>query len=141
MHLHTHTYRRHIRTIVQRLTSHGLVINVSKCQFGATTIDYLGHWITKHGVVSLSEKVEAIRMFTRPKSVKGLQQFAGMVNFYQWFIPKCSSHQKELLHMSLTDKPIALSVDASGELLRFAPFSGNILDSKTSPYRTEVQCG
>ena len=33
----------HLRTVFERLASHGLVINVNKCQFGTPTIDYLGH--------------------------------------------------------------------------------------------------
>ena len=36
----------HLREVFHHLSTHGLVINVSKCQFGATTIDYLGHQIT-----------------------------------------------------------------------------------------------
>ena len=80
-------HKHHLRTVFHRLASHGLVINVSKCTFGTTTIDYLGHRITSQGAVPLPAKVEAIRMFTRPTTVKGLQQFAGMVNFYHRFIP------------------------------------------------------
>ena len=31
----------HLREVFHRLSTHGLVINVSKCKFGATTIDYI----------------------------------------------------------------------------------------------------
>ncbi|KAI0220875.1 hypothetical protein LSAT2_027663, partial [Lamellibrachia satsuma] len=44
-------------------------------------IDYLGHHITREGAIPLPAKVDAIRTFERPTTVKGLQQFAGMVNF------------------------------------------------------------
>ena len=37
----------HLRTAFERLASHGLVINLSKCQIGTPTIDYLGHHITR----------------------------------------------------------------------------------------------
>ena len=75
----------HLRTVFERLASHGLVINLSKCQFGTPTIDYLGHHITREGAIPLPAKVDAIRTFERPTTVKGLQQFAGMVNFYHRF--------------------------------------------------------
>ena len=140
-------HKHHLRTVFHRLASHGLVINVSKCKFGTTTIDYLGHRITSQGAVPLPAKVEAIRMFTRPTTLKGLQQFAGMVNFYHHFVPnaahimrpiydamagkpvtlewsndleEASATAKEALAQATTlvhphaDKPIALTVDASG---------------------------
>ena len=83
-------HKHHLRTVFHRLASHGLVINVSKCKFGTTTIDYLGHRITSQGAVPLPAKVGAIRMFTRPTTVKGLQQFAGMANFYHRFVPNAA---------------------------------------------------
>ena len=46
-------HKHHLRTVFQRLAYHGLVINVSKCKFGTTTIDYLGHRITSQGAVPL----------------------------------------------------------------------------------------
>ena len=81
----------HIRTLFERLASHGLVINLSKCQFGTPTIDYLGHHITGEGAIPLSAKVDAIRTFERPTTVKGLQQFAGMVNVYHHCLRRYTS--------------------------------------------------
>ena len=80
----------HLRTVFERLASHGLVIYVNKCQFGMLTIDYLGHHITREGAISLPTKVDSIRRFERPTTVKGLQQFAGMVNFYHRFVPNAA---------------------------------------------------
>jgi hypothetical protein len=45
----------HLRQLFQRLQDHGLVINVAKCQFGRTTIDFLGHRITVHGATLLPD--------------------------------------------------------------------------------------
>ena len=80
-------HQDHLRRVFESLALHGLAINVSKCQFGTDSIDYLSHHITSQGAVPLPDKVDAIRKFTRPKSVKGLQQFAGMINFYHRFVP------------------------------------------------------
>lgn len=78
---------RHLRKLFKQLTGHGLVINVGKCQFGVSEIDFLGHKITKDGARPLPDKVEAVQKFPRPTTIKGLQQFAGMINFYHRFIP------------------------------------------------------
>ena len=91
----------------RRSSTHGLVINVSKCQFGATTIDYLGHQITSQGAIPLPAKVEAIRTFARPTTIKGLQQFVGMLNFYHRFIPN-AAHIMRLIYDTLAGKPMTL---------------------------------
>ena len=97
----------HLRTVFERLASHGLVINESKCQFGTPTIDYLGHHITREGAIPLPAKVDAIRTFERPTTVKGLQQFAGMVNFYHRFVPN-AAHIMRHIYAALAGNPVNL---------------------------------
>ena len=80
-------HKIHLRQLFQRLQDNDLVINVAKCQFGRTEIDFLGHRITRYGATPLPDKVEAINQFKQPDTVKGLQEFVGMVNFYHRFIP------------------------------------------------------
>ena len=64
-------HKAHLRQLFQRLQEHGLVINVAKCQFGRSSIDFLGHRITSHGATPLPSKVEAVRQFKQPVTVKG----------------------------------------------------------------------
>ena len=97
----------HLREVFHRLSTHGLEINVSKCQFGATTIDYLGHQITSQGAIPLPAKVEAIRTFARPTTSKGLQQFVGMLNFYHRFVPN-AAHIMRSIYDALAGKPMTL---------------------------------
>ena len=97
----------HLREVFRRLSTHGLAINVSKCQFGATTIDYLGHQITSQGAIPLPAKVEAIRTFARPTTIKGLQQFVGMLNFYHRFVPN-AAHIMRPIYDVLAGKPMTL---------------------------------
>uniref|UniRef100_UPI00358E72B9 uncharacterized protein n=1 Tax=Myxine glutinosa TaxID=7769 RepID=UPI00358E72B9 len=83
---------------------HGLIINPAKCRFGVATIDFLGYRITVHGAVPLPAKVEAVRAFPRPRMIKGLQEFLGMVNFHHRFV----HHIARLLcplHEALQGKP------------------------------------
>ena len=80
-------HKRHLRQLFQRLQDYGLVINVAKCQIGRVEIDFLGHHITQHGITPLPTKVDVIRQFEQPKTIKGLQEFVGMVNFYHHFLP------------------------------------------------------
>ena len=74
-------HEAHLRQLFGRLHEHGLVTSLSKCQFGVDEIDFLGHRVNQQGVFPLPEKVDAIRSFPRPTTVKQLQEYFGMVNF------------------------------------------------------------
>ncbi len=95
---------RHLRALFTRLEVHGLVINPQKCQFGVSAIDFLGHRVSSAGSTPLPSKVEAIMQFPRPTTVKGLQEFVGMVNFYHRFVPQAATIMRPL-HLALAGKP------------------------------------
>ncbi len=81
----------HLRTLFECLSQHGLIVNPAKCQFGLTTIDFLGHQITKDRAVPLPSKVNVVLSFPQPVTVQSLQEFLGKVNFYHCFIPKAAA--------------------------------------------------
>ena len=84
-----------------------MVINISKSQFGRDTIDFLGHRITHAGIMPLPDKVNTITRFKQPVTIKGLQEFVGMANFYQRFIPAAARMMLPLFE-ALTGKPKTL---------------------------------
>jgi hypothetical protein len=86
----------HLRQLFTRLREHGLVINVEKCVFGASSIQFLGHHLSAEGVEPLPENVSAVTDFPRPSTVKELQMFLGMVNFYRRFLPGAARALKPL---------------------------------------------
>lgn len=100
----------HLRRLFERLTEHGLIINPAKCQFGLTEIEFLGHRVSKAGAVPLPAKVEAVSVFPRPVSVKSLQEFLGMVNFYNRFIPR-AAHIMHPLYGALKSKNKNQAID------------------------------
>ncbi|KAL1264200.1 hypothetical protein QQF64_004555 [Cirrhinus molitorella] len=95
----------HLRTLFERLRQHGLIINTTKCQFGFSTIDFLGHRVTKDGAIPLPSKVEAVTQFPRPLTVKSMQEFLGMVNFYHRFIPRAAQLMQPLYEALKGKKP------------------------------------
>ena len=58
-----------------RLPEAGLKINASKSSFCQTEHEYLGYWITRHGIRPIAKKVEAILKIKKPTNVKQLQHF------------------------------------------------------------------
>jgi hypothetical protein len=83
--------KEHLRLLFQRLQEYGLVINISKSEFGRKSIDFLGHCIMHTGIMPLPDKVDAITRFNQPSTLKGLQDFVGIVNFYGRFIPAAAN--------------------------------------------------
>ena len=87
-------HQEHLPLVFQRLSNHGIVLNPSKCQFGATSLQFLGHHIDCAGIRPLEQKVQVIRHFPLPTSPRKLREFLGLVNFYHRFLP----HAADLLH-------------------------------------------
>jgi hypothetical protein len=47
--LNEECYLQYLRTILQRLRQHGLLLNLSKCVFGQSTVHFLGHRVSEQG--------------------------------------------------------------------------------------------
>ncbi|GFO09449.1 Pol polyprotein [Plakobranchus ocellatus] len=80
-----------IRSVCSRLQDAGLVINLEKCLFGQKSLEFLGHKVSQFGSIPLPSKVKAISDFPKPPTIKGLQEFLRMINFYHRFIPHAAS--------------------------------------------------
>jgi Reverse transcriptase (RNA-dependent DNA polymerase) len=83
---------RHLRQVLQRLQDNGLVLNVEKCQFGLRSLEFLGHTASASDITPPPARVEAIRAFPRPATVRELQAFLGLYNFYRRFVPWHGKH-------------------------------------------------
>ena len=85
-----------LRALFKTLRNFGLVINTGKCVFGVRELEFLGHAVSQRGIRPLPGKVEAVKRFERPQSVKALQRFLGMVNFYRRFLPNAAATMRPL---------------------------------------------
>ncbi|GFR63504.1 Pol polyprotein [Elysia marginata] len=94
-----------IRKVCSRLQEYGLVVRLEKCLFGQNSIDFLGHQVTQFGSIPLPAKVKAIKDFPRPPIVKKLQEFLGMINFYNRFIQNAATILKPLYEAQGKSKP------------------------------------
>lgn len=60
----------HVEIILKIMERHQLYIKRSKCIFGQQEVKYLGHVITPEGVRVDPEKVEGIKKWTKPETLK-----------------------------------------------------------------------
>ncbi|KAL0172449.1 hypothetical protein M9458_032760, partial [Cirrhinus mrigala] len=85
-------HRRHVNQVLQRLREHHLYLKAEKCKFHKTTIHFLGYIVTPAGVQMDQRKVDAVRNWPLPTTIKEMQRFLGFANFYRRFI----SHYNQL---------------------------------------------
>ena len=96
-------HKQHLQLVLNRFQEYGVIINPSKCHFGVTQLNFLGHSVNSQGICPLPEKVQAIQDFPQPKNQQKLREFLGLINFYHRFIPHCA-HELQPLHKLLTPK-------------------------------------
>jgi cleavage and polyadenylation specificity factor subunit 1 len=80
-------HQHHLAAVLSVLQDNGLVVNAEKCTFCQPSMEFLGHSIGPSGIRPLPSPVQAIPDFPRPVTVRQLQAFLGLFNFYRRFIP------------------------------------------------------
>ena len=69
----------HIATVLETLRKAGAMVKPSKCQWGASKLQYLGHVIGEGTV----EVPEARVFFKKPKTKKDVRAFLESVGYYR----------------------------------------------------------
>ena len=80
------SHLRNLERVFHKLSDAELRIKLSKCHFFKSQINFLGHVINMEGISPQPEKVEAIRHYPVPQTLKELQSFLGLANFYRKYI-------------------------------------------------------
>ncbi|BHF74080.1 hypothetical protein SprV_0401716400 [Sparganum proliferum] len=100
----------HSRQISQPFQQHGLQLNVDKCIFGVSSLDFLGHHVDQQGITPVLEKVQSILSFPVLKTLAQLLRFIGLLNYYRRFISHCAATRAPLTSLRKSKaKPIELS--------------------------------
>ena len=76
----------HVRWALQKLRENSLFAKAKKCEWGKQEIEYLGHVIRPGQVLMDPKKIQAVVEWPVPTSVKEVQSFLGLANYYRRFI-------------------------------------------------------
>ncbi|KAH3901663.1 uncharacterized protein SCDLUD_001433 [Saccharomycodes ludwigii] len=85
-----------LEKVLEKLKSNNLYCKRSKCHFVKDKVNYLGHVLTAEGLSVDENKISAIKKLTMPSTIKGMQTFLGLANYYRKFISKFSELSQPL---------------------------------------------
>lgn len=85
-----------LRKIFERIRQSNLKIQLDKSEFLHTEVAYLGHVITKNGVLPNPEKINAVKNFPLPVNQKQIKSFLGLAGYYRRFINNFAKIAKPL---------------------------------------------
>jgi Reverse transcriptase (RNA-dependent DNA polymerase) len=72
-------HAKHIELIMAALRNTRLYCNPDKCKFFQREVDFLGHYISEHGIQPNSSKIDRILKWPEPKSSTDVRAFLGLV--------------------------------------------------------------
>ena len=94
-------HRRKVAEVLQKLKEAGLQCDIGKSEFEQDSVKYLGFIIeAEKGVRVDPKKIEAIRAWEVPKTLREVRGFLGFANFYRTFIPRFADLSAPLTHLT-----------------------------------------
>ena len=76
----TKEHCKHLRLVFQKLTEQYVYAKASKCLIHVRELEFFGQWITTRGVAPVKGKLNVVRAWETPTSVKDIRSFLGFAN-------------------------------------------------------------
>ena len=72
--------------VFEALQASNIKLNARKCKFFQQEVKFLGHVISEHRVQTDESKIEKVKSWPKPSSVKKLQTFLERTKYYRRFV-------------------------------------------------------
>ena len=89
-----------VEEVLRRLEENNLFVKLEKCVWKNREVGFLGVIIREDRVKMEKEKVQGVIEWLVPKSVKDVQKFLGLANYYRWFVKDFAKIAKPLHKMT-----------------------------------------
>ena len=90
---------------LNRTREHGLKIGVEKIQYKKTSVGFCGSQFTAQGHKPTDKKIQDIQLMPKPKDIKQLQSFLGMINYLNWYSPRLAEITSPLRDLTKDNVP------------------------------------
>ena len=101
--VHTVLWADHLQAldrILAKIVAINLKLCPTKCLFGASEAEHLGHIVRENQLLPEPDKIRAISEWMTPINVSEVRSFLGMVGYYRHFIANFSRIAKPLHHLT-----------------------------------------
>ena len=112
--------------VLDQLWKYSLFANLKKYCFHQDEVRFLGYVVSSKGISMEAERIEVVKEWPEPKSVRDIQVFLGFANFYRRFIKGFSKIAAPL--MSMLKTIMSSQVLAANEMLGAKVLAVNEVD-------------
>ena len=99
----TEQHIQHVREVLSILSHNRLHVKGPKCFFFKSEVSFLGHVLRDGSVLPDPEKISAVSLWPTPTTVKDVQSFLGLANYYRPFVRQFSAIAKPLTNLLKKD--------------------------------------
>lgn len=85
-----------LRKVFRLLIANKMELRTDKCEFLSTKIEFLGYVVSESGISPTTKGIEAVTNFPEPRTVKDVQSFLGVAQYFRKFVEKFSLIAKPL---------------------------------------------
>jgi transposase InsO family protein len=104
-------HNRLLKEVFSRLSQHNARLKREKCEFGKSSIEFLGHIINGTDVRPPPMKIKAIVDYPTPATQPELQRFHGLVNYLREYIPDMATITEPLTRLLRKNKEFIWSTE------------------------------
>ena len=121
--------------IFERLRSYGLQLKSTKCHLFRSSVPFLGHIVSRHGLECDPANIEDVKSWPVPDCLKSVRQFPGFVGYYRRFIPNFADVATPLVTLTGKDVPFVWDVSCS---TAFAALRAALMDAPILAFPPET---
>lgn len=137
------TIEQHFQTlkeVLETLVDNRLELQLSKCQFLKTRVEYLGYDVEFNRIQPSDRHIQSVRDFPVPTDRKSLQRFLGLVNYFRKFINGFNVQAGPLYELLKEDQEFKLTTNhvKAIESLKVALISKPVLRIYSPTAETEL---
>ena len=107
------SHLKSVEDVLETLSKSNLHLRKHKCSFAVSTVEWLGHTISKEGHRPIETQLQNVLNWAIPKTVHDLRRFLGAVNYYSKYIRNYAKYVQPLFrHVASHKKGSKKKLDA-----------------------------
>lgn len=133
---------RILKEVLSLLVENKLELNLTKCKFLQSELEYLGYKVSDQGVSPTNHGVQAILNFPTPQNIREVQSFLGLCSYFRKFIEGFSIIAKPLYDVLRKDAvfEFGLEKEQAIEKLKKKLIEAPVLSIYNPNSETELHC-